>query len=211
MEVIVYSGNIGGYDTPKEQAVKIPNARYLLFTDNPVPVKGWEVIAVNDSRHQREIARDIKVNAHEWLPKHDLSIWVDHAFTLNVASKLPVTHDVTCYAHHARNCIYQELEVCRLIGHISTHDANRLLATLADLKYPKNNGLCSSGFMLRRNTKDFNMEWWSLMQEFSMRDQLTQHLAAWLTGTQIGYFQNGNVYSNPYLSKKIGHKRSNIF
>jgi len=213
LEVIVYTANIGGYDTFKEPNRIIPNARYLMFTDQDYSSDVWEVVKVRDDRHQRTVARDIKINAHKWLPNHDISIWIDHSFAPNISKAIELPNNtVMCYAHESRDCIYLEVMELLRLGHINNDKADRLLELFTDNNYPAKNGLSSSGFMVRGNTERFNKKWWALVNKYCERDQATQHLAAKLTNTiMLRPPQGISVYDNPYLKNRARHVRSNKF
>ena len=214
MEAIIYSANIGGYDTFKEPVKVDRNARYILFTDQDYTSEVWEVIKVTDSRHRRTVARDIKINAHKWLPKHDVSIWVDHSFApvITDASIFDIPNNAfMCYAHEKRNCIYLEVMELLRLGHITNIEADSIIDELVRNNYYVNNGLSSSGFMVRGNSEKFNRYWWKLLTKFCERDQATQHYAAKLTNTMVlRPPQGASVYDNPYITRKQQHLKSSI-
>jgi hypothetical protein len=77
--------------------------------------------------------------------------------------------------------------------------------------FPKNQGLFSTGFIVRRNNKNvanFNEIWWDEVKNYSARDQLSQVYSAWKCGLRIDNINIGSsVYSNNFLMPKIPHPK----
>ena len=219
MKIIVFSVNTGGYDELKDLSVVDKNVRYILFTDNKYfKSKVWEVNHVDFLSHvgnNRKIARYIKINSHLILPEHDISIWIDHCFTPKINNFTTIINDnpfenIMCYKHDERNCIYSESEKVLIDKLDHPNVVKKQMLRYVNENFPKNYGLFSTGFLVRKNNQNvklFNETWWNEILNGSERDQLSQMYSSWKTKIKVDNFRHGqNVYSNPYLNKKIKHQ-----
>ena len=224
MKIIVYSTNIGNYDmlwSPKNYDI---NARYILFTDNKYFKSDvWEVNHVDflneKNLSNRHMARYVKTNPHLILPEHDVSIWVDNCFKFKFNDSKKLLNDiefedkdVMLYRHDVRNCIYDEAKVVKK-HNLDDHDiVNTQVQTYSSEGFPKQMGLYSTGFMVRKNNEKvntFNEFWWEQINKYSGRDQLSQMYSSWVTKTTISPINNnGDVYNNNFLEPKIKHLKS---
>jgi hypothetical protein len=220
MGIIIYSVNIGGYDRFNTPKIYDKNTRYILFTDNKyIKSNVWEICHVDflPKMDNRLMARYIKLNPHKVLPKHDISIWIDHCFTPiiddtnQLLEKLNFKDntEIMNFKHSWRNCIYDEsIEV------INQKLDNKDIVVKQIEKYrnegfPKKLGLFETGFMVRKNNdivNRFNETWFDEVKNFSGRDQLSQMYSSWVNNlpiTQINYGKS--CYDNPFLEPKIKH------
>jgi hypothetical protein len=75
-KVVVYTAVTRNYDVLAEPGMRVPDWRYVCFTDDPAaPRPGWEIRALPRSnldpiRH----SRFPKLLPHAFLPEHDMSI-----------------------------------------------------------------------------------------------------------------------------------------
>lgn len=219
MKIIIYSANIADYDYFYHPKNRDLNVDYYLFTDNKYfKSRYWNIINTKELNinklDNRKKARFIKINSHKVLPKHDISIWLDHCFKFkdininNVLNDLSF-QDIMCYAHDERKCIYEEAKIC-----IARKLDNKVIIESQIKKYksegfPNNFGLFSTGLMIRKNNVEinkFNDIWWNEVNNGSGRDQLSQSYAAWKNKIKIKPIMIGeNIYSNKLLTNKIGH------
>lgn len=224
MKIIIYSANIGGYDsfwTPKNYD---KNVRYILFTDNKYFKSSiWEVNHVDflnslnlDNRHK---SRYIKTNPHLILPEHDVSIWVDNCFNFKFTNanqmlkEIKFTNEnIMLFKHDVRNCLYEEAKVVKKNNLDNENIVNLQMQKYSLEGFKKNQGLYSTGFMVRKNNTEvnkFNEVWWDEIKNFSGRDQLSQVYSSWKTNVKISpILNNGNVYNNNFLERKIKHLKS---
>lgn len=224
MKIIIYSANVGDYDYfyhPKFIDYKVS---YYLFTDNKYfKSKHWNVLPIENLNHldDRKKARFIKINSHKVLPNHDISIWVDHCFQVkvdNVENMLSSINfydkNIMCYAHDERNCLYDEAKICIDRKLDSTSVIDQQISKYKKEMFPKNFGLFSTGFMIRKNNEkvnNFNNIWWQEIQNGVGRDQLSQSYASWKSGLQIDPIKVGkNVYNNQFLTPKNSHIKKYI-
>jgi hypothetical protein len=220
MSIVVYSVNTGGYDELKNPTVINPNVRYILFTDNKYFKSNvWEVCHIDFLSHlkdSRRIARYVKINSHLVLPPHEYSVWVDHCFTTKIDNFTKIIeetphNEILCYKHDQRRCIYDE-SIKVLEDKLDyPHLVNEQMERYRKEGFPKNQGLFSTGFIIRKKSdkvKIFNETWWNEIVKGSARDQLSQVYSSWKTNTNITGFKYGlNIYDNPYLFPKVKHPK----
>lgn len=222
MNSIIFSVNIGGYDDFKTPKVIDKSTRYILFTDNKYfKSKTWEIYHidfVDKELDNRKKARFIKTNPHLVLPEHEISIWIDHCYvpkfnnTKQMLGEINFSnHNIMCYNHNLRNCIYKEAEIVKQerLDHIAIVD--KQMSKYKIEGFQNNIGLFDSGFTIRKNNPDvikFNETWWNEIKNFSGRDQLSQVYSSWKTNVRIQPILNGgDIYSNKYLNPKIKHPK----
>lgn len=221
MNIIVYSVNIGGYDFFNHPKIIDPNVRYILFTDNKFFKSDvWEVNHIDfidDNINNRLKARYIKTNPHKILPKHDISVWVDHCFTprfkdihqVITSIKFDKYTNIMCYSHDERNCLYDESVAVKKLKLDDSSVIDKQISKYRGEGFPKNLGLFQSGFMIRKNNDKvnrFNNTWWEEIKNGSGRDQLSQVYSSWKNSINIKPINNnGSVYNNKFLSPKIKH------
>ena len=220
MKYIVYSTNIGGYDLFNKPSVYDKNIRYILFTDNKhFRSDVWEVQHIDflPEMSNRKKARYIKINPHLVLPKHDVSIWIDHCFkpkfdNINTLIKNIgfIDKDIMIYKHSWRNCTYDEsIEVLNQKLDSKTLVKSQMDRYLMD-GFPKNYGLFETGLIFRKNNQsinNFNNFWWSELNNGSERDQLSLMYSSWKNLIEIKPITYGkSCYNNLFLDKKIKHQ-----
>ena len=221
IKIVIYSLDINGYDEIINPLMYDKNVRYILFSDDRTRVsKFWEVIHIDpiEDLDHRKLARYYKVNSHLVLPKHDVSIYVDSSFTLNLLDINLILNennflncDLMCYKHFMRNCTYEESNVVIDFKTESKEVIDKQMSFYENEGFPKEFGLFETGLIIRKNNANtirFNSTWWEQVRKFSGRDQLSQVYSSWKTGITICGFEKGSdIYSNPYLTKFRPHKK----
>lgn len=222
MKIVVYSVNSGGYDDFRTPIIYDPNVRYILFTDNKYfRSKVWEICHLDflsNIKDKRRLARYVKTNPHKVLPDHDINIWVDHCYLPKWQNTLELLYNIQFYdkqimnyKHDARNCIYDESKVV-IKDKLDYEDVVlKQMEFYRNENFPEKLGLFDTGFTIRKNNKDvnkFNEYWWSMIENYSARDQLSQVFSAWKNNIKIDKINIGNsIYDNPFLNKKIKHPK----
>lgn len=182
MKTIVYTAIIGNYDNVVTPLQHNKDYEYILFTNNvEITSDFWKVVYISDSSlSNKKLARKIKIRPDLYLPKHDLSIWLDANIIQNCNLESLVEclsgFDMLTMKHPSRNCIYQEVNAC---NHFKKDNLDLMIKQTNRYKannYPENNGLIASGILIRRNkqdVKDLMRNWWYEVSEYSHRDQLS--------------------------------------
>ena len=125
-------------------------------------------------------AKAYKVLSHLFVPQD--SVWVDgNIFTKakesDILDRLLGEHDLAAFKHPWRDTPAQEAQTVIEMGIANKYNVDLMLQLFPQLeKLP----LYECGILLRRNNdlvRQFNEEWWRLINLFSSRDQITFPLA----------------------------------
>ena len=232
---VVYTAIFGDYDELQDPQVVPDDVDFYCFTDTPKKdSKVWRFIyephLYEDSTR---CARKFKILPHRFLPSgYDVSLWIDGNFTINGNISefmdkylLNKENPISCFDHSVckldpRNCIYEEAKALIWLGNIhpdkSYKDTPSIIVKQMEKynfdKYPKNNGLISSGIILREHYDDkviHTMErWWEELKYGSKRDQLSFNYSAWKIGLKYniipGDIRDDNGYTK--FGKHNKHK-----
>lgn len=189
--VAVYTAIFGGYDTAPVLNYIDPKLNYILFTDSaafqaPAP---WQVRVVPSAFEDPQVdARRVKVLAHQFLPEHDATVWIDGNFKLEKLD-LALVEDILSRApvalckHQFRDCIYDEaVEILRRGIDASTPVVKQVQYFQAR-QFPAKFGLHATSFLVRNHldsdTIKMNMRWWEILSANSKRDQLSFDFVRW--------------------------------
>lgn len=188
---------IGGYDDIYQPEVTDERYDYFLFCDcfKEEKVGIWNVKKVpyiNDDKTR--IARYVKTHPHELLPEYDATIWIDANISIiscelyeRGIDLLNKDINVAGIKHPFRDCIYDEAFVVLANGLEYERIINKWCHFLRQSEYPRHNGLFESNVLYRRNnqvTNNANDLWWSYINHYSRRDQLSLNFV--LTHYDIG-------------------------
>ena len=167
--------------------------RYVAFHDGDA--MGWECVKpFNQFKDPRRNARFHKV----LMPASDYDhvLWVDANILptkkLSEYVEMLEDYDMLTFKHTSRNCVYKEA-ACVLGWQMEDIELikGQVIRYLAD-KYPHDNGLAETGFLLRRNNDkvaEFNRLWWEEICRGSKRDQLSFNYCVWKTGIKVKYIE----------------------
>ncbi len=189
MKKCIYTVIIGrGIDDLKPPAVLTPGWDYVCLTDQKLePVKGWRIIRVPLlSWGAVKTARYYKINFLEILDV-ELSIFVDATFFINTnldewCAKYH-KYPFTVISHPVDDCLFIEAQNCLRMGKGEAKAIHTQIAKYSSEGMPKNNGLISSGILIRNNNKAIESlcrEWWSQVEQYSSRDQISFSYCRWI-------------------------------
>lgn len=213
--IIVYTVNIAQYDEVKQPKCIDPNARYILFTDRKVGNSGiWEVIEISPKlSNPRRVSRLPKILSHNYLPEHDVSIYIDASLEFKAPDVTRMVgeclegKDIALYRHYKRDCVYDEIEFVMGSSDRVVLDKESCVNTIKkykEINYPKNNGLFENALIVRRNTKrvkELNEKWWDEYINGTERDQFTLMYALSTTGITPNAIKVGRQFrDNPYVN-----------
>jgi hypothetical protein len=181
----VYTAIFGPYDDLKEPFFKNQGWNYVCFTDQNISSPTWEVrqVPLMDCGPVKT-ARHYKINFHQHI-ETEFSLWVDATFFINIdlnrwwkRFKAPFT----TVLHPFDDCIYTDIISCMKGRKDDPGKLARQYAAYEDEGLPKNNGLISSGILMRQKepkTIQLCNDWWEQVQKHSCRDQVAFGYAAW--------------------------------
>lgn len=229
-KLVVYTAIFGDYEGLVPQC-KVKGVDFICFTDTKRrAVYPWKIqnISTNQTNPTRA-AREIKILPHNYLSAYDQSVWVDANFLLRnqcisfIKEKLKDA-DLWVFDHNQTktdpwNCIYQEeVELRKMYeerGKIRD-DLNLMKKQIDRYRaegYPANNGLISSGVLLRNhhesNVIELMEKWWDEIVKGSKRDQLSFNYSAWKLGYEPSVIQ-GDIRNHKYFYMLSQHKKSYI-
>lgn len=211
-QIVVYTCLFGGYEPLKEPEDADPRVRWIVFTDDPaLSSAAFEVIRLPEARSSvRRTSRLAKILPHLYLPPHEISIYVDAS--LRVIDPDVVTFAETAlggaeaalFRHHARQTVFDEIEVCRQLGIESDPVCDRFEALYSAIGGPDDFPLFENMLIVRRNTaavRACNERWWDLYRAGAQRDQISLALALHGSGIRPAAIAVGEqVRSNSFVA-----------
>lgn len=160
---------------------------YVCFTDDK-KLLAHKRVGVWQIRPALETSFDTKRNSgwHKTHPEiccagYDYSVWVD----ANVIVKRKYLYKqirfrnqtILTPIHNERDCIYDELDICKKYNRDNTDDINRMIVFLKECEMPRHYGLNETNIMFRAhndsNVLSIDKMWWDMIQEYCKRDQLS--------------------------------------
>ena len=221
MKKVIYTAIFGDYDSLPEPEY-IPNGfDFVCFTDTDIKSNLWEVRKVLPIyEYSTRNDRKYKIITHRFLSEYDVSIWIDGNILirndLNECIDKYLSDCNMSYFDHMkcnldpRDCVYQEVDAILWLGkndpnnrykdnpEIIINQARRYLKE----GYPKNNGLITSGVLLRKHNELDVMEtmemWWEELKYNSKRDQLSFDYVTWKNNFKFKYMK-GDIRDNKYF------------
>lgn len=184
---IVYTADFGGYDNVYAGA----DVRYNEDND---PYGG-----------NKQLSPKMRAKMYKILNPEYHALWIDSNIELLDKDGLLEAFgdcDMGLIKHPTRQNPYQELTTCKELGFIDQAGADRLYSNL----HPGiDKELFMGGVLYRPEyNEEFNDGWWSLICQYSDRDQLTLPTMVRLFGGRITVLDI-NIYDNPYF-KIHSHK-----
>jgi hypothetical protein len=213
-KIVVYTCITGNYDHLYEPLYRSDDFDYVCFTDNQeLESDFWKIskFSVGDYDPTRQ-ARWVKILPHLFLKNYQYSIWVDANIRIigdlkELIREHLVKASLAFYRHSdGRKCIYEEAKVCIKRNKDNEEVINRQIDRYKSLCYPKNNGLISSGVIIRKHKDPTIIEtmedWWKEVENHSKRDQLSFNFVAWKNGTKFAIIDD-YIRDNSYFKWRI--------
>lgn len=191
----IYTTIFGDHDFLREPSRDLAGAcPFICFTDDPTLTS--EHFQLRICRRQladpvRE-SRMYKILPHVFLPEYRYTLWVDASTELHISDPAALVAEqlrdcgIAIMEHPANDDIYAELDRCL---HFRKDDPGLMKRQVEAYRrdgYPAGGGLVSGCAILRDNLDprvcELNEAWWSEVQRFSRRDQLSFNYVAWKRG-----------------------------
>ena len=216
--VIIYTCITGSYDELWAPTVVDPGVIYLCFTDfKMTAVPPWQIIDISYLKlDAKDRNRYVKMYPHRFLPKHDISLYVDGSVKIvgNVR-ELALTatgqrEDIFLYDHPQRNCVYDEAAACAHFAHDWIWRISIQMRRYRRLGYPFNHGLFEAGVIIRRDSEQVRRmmdAWWSEYLIGAKRDQLSLPFVAWTLGVALGSLGSSDPRTSQRYLKLVNHPR----
>ena len=209
--MIVYSCIFGATD-PLREPKRPGNTRFVLFTDQDIKSKRWEVVRLPKMPAPKRESRNYKQPSHLIFPDADATLWIDAAFTLladplEILARYP--QEMVGFRHHKRSRIKEEAPAIVRAGKGRAKDVFAQLAAYQadgwDTDAKPQRLITNGGFLLRRHTprvRAFNELWHHEVQTRSLRDQMSIDYCAHKVGLPIAHFP-GTVKANQFATLSV--------
>lgn len=216
-KIVVYTCIVGNYEKLIEPFLKFDNIDYVAFLDNQEKSAVWNIKEIPSKIKKLEnatiINRYIKFHPYEIFSKdnYDYAIYIDgnikvmsnltnFVYAVNSKTGLALHH------HRFRNCIYKEIEVCRLIKKGNYKNMKIQKDRYKNEGFPIEFGLYECPVIVsdlkNKNAKNILNSWWDeFVNSESFRDQISLPYIIWKNGYKfddVGSLGD-NIYKNPKL------------
>lgn len=218
---VVFTALVGGYDEIHQPEVIDERFDYVLFSNDikDKQVGVWHVRPFNYRNPLKtKIARWVKTHPEQLLPEYEASLWIDSNIIIinNLVYKrfVELTSGDSLIAtmkHSLRQCVYDEMFEILSCGFEHEDITLKWGKELRKEKYPRNNGLCETGVFYRRHSdlcvQSFDKVWWSIIEQFSRRDQFSVNYALWKCGLNWDFYicEDESVYQSKCF-RHVEHK-----
>lgn len=198
----IYSAIIGKYDEILQPLAVDDRFDYILFSDRlPEGKQGvWKVRRLEYFNPiQTKIARYVKTHPESLLHEYEASLWMDA--NIRIASNCVYERFVELFEkgvlvasvkHTGWDCVYEELFKVldfRFESEKMTLNWGRILR---GRNYPRHAGLIETNLLFRIHScgdvAKMDELWWSYIEKYSRRDQLSFPLVLKESGTGCDYF-----------------------
>jgi hypothetical protein len=161
--------------------------------------------------------RKCKILSHEYIDA-DISIWVDgNIYPLiddkELVDKYLGDSDMALFKHPYRDCIYDEFGIVSKLKYDLPEILDNQMTKYKISGYPEKNGLCETGFLIRRNNEkvnNFNETWWNEVLLNSHRDQLSfNYVLDKFPDLKVNYIE-GNIRNHSDF-KYVNHPKHYSF
>jgi len=186
--VVIYTAVSGSYDDLKPPAFRPPHCDFVVFSDQPLDVEGWQVRPLNYLHPDpTRAARFVKLHPHLYFPDYEHSIWLDgnigvHGDIREFFRRLKDDMFLGIFVHPLRDCIYVEGDECIKRKKDDPEIINRHVARYREAGFPEKSGLWETNVVIRRHNDprciETMTEWWREMEIGSRRDQISLPVVA---------------------------------
>jgi GT2 family glycosyltransferase len=208
---VLYTAIFGAYDTLKDPEYINEDWDYICFTDNRDLQSDIYTICYVEPLFESSTksARCFKLLSHIFLIGYDYSLWIDGSVRVrgkNIDDLIEIQqkkrHYLSIHSHIKRDCIYDEAMACILGDKLAPHETLPQMRYYKKQQFPEKFGLVESAQILRdhRNLElqSLNVEWWRILDQFSVRDQLSFNYICWRDGRRYLKME-GNQWVDQYF------------
>lgn len=213
-KIAVYTCITGNYDKEiLEPFLKMENIDFYLFTDNEnITSKYWKVMKLPDNVNQYN-----NILKNRYLKMHPKELFKDYDYSIYIDGNVKVMSDLTdliysindktgisMHRHQFRNCIYKEIEVCKIKKKGNYSEMKRQVDKYKQEGFPQEFGMLEATIIVsdlnNDNSEKILDDWWNeFISTKSLRDQISLHYVIWKNHLTIEDFGNlgYNLYRNP--------------
>lgn len=201
-EKVIYTAIVGSYDTILQPKAINEDYDYILFSNDihEDNIGVWKIKKIPYSNDDKtRIARYVKTHPEKLLEGYKHSVWMDanvqiisDVFYERISEHISANTLVSSMWHNERNCIYEEAAVVAFYELESEITIVNWLQFLLKEKYPQKNGLFETNVVYRCQNSPLIAEmdslWWSCIDQYSRRDQLSFNYVLWKLHITCPYF-----------------------
>ena len=192
--LVIYTCITGAYDILVDPVVIFPGVDFVCFTDHDVKRKVWQLRnPVHREKNALLTARWHKLHPHELFPDYDYSLWVDGNVIPASASLMEILQGKmdggvlwSGIRHPQRDDVYDEAFRIYSNGRESFFRLARICRFLESQGFPRHGGLMETNVILRAHNDPkvvaTDRLWWTLLSEYTARDQMTHQYCMWKNG-----------------------------
>lgn len=186
MKKAIYTVITGNYDTLKP-APTFKGWDAVLFTDNqPKDSKGWTVRLIDQDPglSDRKLSRKYKILSHIYLSEYNLVCYIDANIKLLKEPPNTPIH----FLHPSRKSVFFEARAIVDLRKGCSIEVRKQMDYYKSQRFPDNCYLFANGFFVRDHSEETNKLfslWWSHVEHYSHRDQLSLPYCIWKTGIKL--------------------------
>lgn len=194
-KIAIYTAISGDYDSIKIPAHLDARFDYILFTDTPAPNTGvWQARPFPEIiQDPTRMARYVKTHPHHFFSGYDIAVWID-ANIMILGDIYPLIQDfilsgksVAAVPHALRKHVQDEFSACIRSKIDETSIIEKQWTRYKDLGFYCDELIESNVMMFKPNEEKVGLfldTWWSEIECYSKRDQLSLNFALSQHGIQ---------------------------
>lgn len=213
--IAIYTVIIGDYDSLKEPLYISDQCDYYVITDKMRSKKTcWKTIDINKFDNLKSFSNTKKAR---YAKTHPEIFFKDYKYTIFVDGNIQIISDLipliekmghhvfATHLHPLNNCIYEEGRDIITFRKATKYEVNRQLNYYKKMGFPKRFGLFETNVLVREHNNDecknIDRQWWSEMEKFSLRDQLSLTYVLWNNKYKFSWI--GILGNNPRTNPRI--------
>ncbi len=202
--IAVYTSVFGNYDQIAQPLFQSPLCDYYAITDQELPPDGiWKKYDTSsipgfDEMDAYHKSKYCKMFPHILFPDHAYSVWMD-GNVLSVADPVPLVdrmddrHFMATFHNPLHDCIYTEARYIIVQGFAKVQELERQIACYRQEGFPAQFGMREFSVIVRRHHDpvcvDLMEQWWTQVNTYTMRDQISFPYLLWKNGRTIDTVQ----------------------
>tara|TARA_B000000475_G_scaffold271345_2_gene268937 strand:+ start:3503 stop:4267 length:765 start_codon:yes stop_codon:yes gene_type:complete len=206
-KIVVYSCVTGKYEKLINHKNLEKKIKYIFFTDSSENVPhGWIMQPINglDNFSNKDKNRYVKFHPSEFLPSHDISIYLDGNIEIinhisDLVDKIYLKdEDIFLFRHFERESIYDEGKKCIEDSLDWFWRIRKQMKRYSKELYPEDRGLFENNIIICKNNENSRKLLHNCWKEYSKeakRDQLALNYCSWKLKIPIYDLGESNVRS----------------
>jgi len=201
------------------------NVDYHAFVskDSKITSSSWVIHKINEHYKEgnfqnRLNAKIFKILPFNFLNKYEYFIWIDNNIKLNedpnnLIEKYLNNFSLALVEHPKRTCVYQEIKEASLNNLDLQKRLENQFKHYKQSNYPKHNGLYDCSFIMTKNnaiTKELGIHWWSEIEKFSSRDQISLPYILNKLGIESYLIKQEEIIDKNIITKSVQDFKSRL-